>query len=83
MNVDKLIKDLPVIDWVEASKPTFFIDIRGNFCISGEDGLCLIDYYGEVNNGYPFIHPELVEYAAAAGGYFDWANPGAVMFVEN
>lgn len=81
-NIEKLIESLPVINFIDNAKPHHFIDEKGNLNIDGEYGDCLIDYYGEVNNGYPYIHPELLAWAKNNKGYFEWVNPGAIVFLR-
>ena len=81
-NLEKLAESLPVINFVDNAKPHHFIRDGGLF-ISGEHGDYLIDYYGEVNNGDPYIHPDLVAWAEKQGGFWEWENSGCVQFNEN
>lgn len=41
-----------------------------------------VDYYGEFRGGYPWIAPELVEWAEKKGLYWEWENPGCIVLVE-
>ncbi len=79
---EKLVKNLPVIDWVEKGKPHYRINEKGFFCVNNENGCHLFDYYGEINKGYPWIHPELEAFAKKMGGYWEWQNAGEIIFQE-
>ena len=57
------------------------IERDGRIFLSGEDGLGLVDYYGEYRDGYPYINPDIEKAATKAGGYWEWENPGAIVFV--
>jgi hypothetical protein len=82
-NIENLIASLPVIN---GAKPKTFIYQGSDFdclAISGEYGDCLMDYYGEFNNGQAWIQSDLLEWAKAQGGFFEWLNPGAIVFNAN
>jgi hypothetical protein len=38
----------------------------------------VIDYYGEFRGGFPYIDPQLEEWAEKRGQYFEWTNPEVV-----
>jgi hypothetical protein len=73
--MDELLETLPL-------RPHAFISKDGDLLISGEHGDDLIDYYGDYRDGTPYIHAELVEWAAKHGGYWEWVHPGAICFVR-
>ena len=56
-----------------------------NETINGEvfDGVSAIDYYGELNKGYPFICNKLEDYAKKNNGYWEWESPACVVFIRN
>ena len=54
----------------------------GTIYVSAEDGLGLADYYGEFVGGYPWIHPELEQWAADNGGYWEWESAGAIVLAK-
>lgn len=64
--------------------PTVYYDENQNLCITLEDGngYYFGDYYGEFRGGFPWICNELENWAAENGGYWEWCNPGAIMFVK-
>lgn len=62
--------------------PTSFIDEEGRLHISGEDGNGFVDYYGEFRGGYPYIHPELENWARELGMYWEWDNPASICLSE-
>lgn len=47
--------------------------------ISAEHGDGVADYYGEYQGGYPWIHPELEQWAESHGSYFEWQNAGCIV----
>ena len=70
-------------NWVTVIKtPYAFIGDYDRLCISGEEGDSLLDYYGEYRDGCPYICSELEAWAAKHGGFWEWLNPGAIMFCE-
>jgi hypothetical protein len=93
MRVTTLQKRLPKIkgwDYVFGTglvekmyTPHSFIIDGKTLAISGEYGDNLLDYYGEFNNEYSYIHPELEKWAKKMGGYWEWQNPGAIAFYFN
>jgi len=96
MRVTTLQKRLPLIkNWVHEKvngkwellavkrPPHSFIIDGKTLAISGEYGDGLLDYYGEFNNEYSYIHPELEKWAKKMGGYWEWQNPGAIAFYFN
>lgn len=66
-------------DLVEVSPTVLVRD--GQLYVSAEDGPNFADYYGEYRGGYPWIAPELDAWAARKHGYWEWDNPGAIVFV--
>lgn len=57
----------------------FFVRDGQMFC----NDIDAVDYYGEYRGGYPWIHPNLEQWAAEQGGYWEWENPEAIVFVPN
>lgn len=41
------------------------------------------DYYGEFRGNIPWIAPELIAWADKNDGYWDWENPGVIVFTPN
>lgn len=66
-------------DLVEVTPTVLVRD--GQLYVSAEDGPNFADYYGEYRGGCPWIAPELDAWAARKHGYWEWANPGAIVFV--
>lgn len=64
-------------------KPEMFICQNGLLHVSGEDGKGFVDYYGEFRGGYPYIDPKLEAWAKDQNGFWEWDNPGSIVFVEN
>lgn len=76
--------------------PTIMIPVLGNdlemttrpceFIVRDDKLLCAdpnaVDYYGEFRGGYPWIAPELEEWARKQGGYWEWENPEAICFAK-
>lgn len=77
--LDRLAASLPAIN---GNAPHHFLNNNG-LAISGEYGDCLMDYYGEFNNGQAWIHSDLMAWAEKMGGFFEWLNPGAIVFIQN
>jgi hypothetical protein len=50
--------------------------------VSAEDGKGFADFYGEYRGGFPWVHPKLEEFAKVNGGYWEWENPGCIVFCE-
>jgi len=88
MKAKQLIDTLPTIDGAKphAYMVVGFTDSLGvseeTIQVCDEHGDGLIDYYGDFRGGYPYVHPELVEWAANQGGYWEWEHPGAISFVR-
>ena len=58
---------------------------QGNFhtvMVSAENGDNAADYYGEFRGGYPWINPALERLAQHYDGYWEWQNPGAIVFTD-
>lgn len=93
MKMKKLIADLNAVtkQHYEYNKKTkemdemqvspTVIEREGDVIISGEDGLYFVDYYGELT-GEMFIHPDLEAVAEKHGGYWEWENPGCIIFAQ-
>jgi len=56
---------------------------EGNILLSAEDGPAIADYWGECNNGIPYIAPELEAWAKENNGYWEWENAGSIVFKRN
>jgi hypothetical protein len=80
----KILPTIEALDYVKGEfvnvnvKPSAFIDDENVLHISGEDGLGLVDYYGEGRGGYAYIHPDLEAWAAKNGGYWEWDNAASI-----
>lgn len=46
--------------------------------IHNDDGTHFLNYYGEFDNGAPWIHPVLTTWVEGLGLYFEWRDPGAI-----
>lgn len=86
MNLLKLQATLPKIEALDKDlNPTtiavqsFIID--GVLRVSAEYGGAA-DYYGEYRGGYPYIAPELEEWAESKGGFWEWQDPGSIGFYK-
>src|ERR1044072_5680355 len=53
----------------------------GRVYVSAENGDDAADYEGEFRGGYPWINPKLEAIAMMRGGYWDWNNPGEIVYV--
>lgn len=80
MNLVKFIKCLPVN--FDGVAPRAFVR-DGMVNIDAEAGDLIADYYGEFNNGAPWVCADLVAYAVANNGFFEWVNPAVIIFVKN
>lgn len=56
-----------------------FIERDGKLLCADIDA---VDYYGEFRGGYPWIAPELEEWAKSQGGYWEWENCEAICFTK-
>jgi hypothetical protein len=90
--LETLKASLPLIktyNWNRATKdmvevkipPTAFIQ-DGMLMVSGEDGNCFVDYYDGPDGNGDYIHKDLEAWAVKQGGYWEWQNPGAIVFVQ-
>ena len=90
--MNELINSIPAIsmyDWDSEINDVITVYIKplaferdGMLCVSAENGDGFADYYGEFRGGTPFIHPDLEKWAADHGGYWEWENPGCIIFVK-
>ncbi len=65
---------------VDKPAPYFIRD--GYLYLSCESELLVADYYGEFTGGYPYIVPAIEKWAEDNGGYWEWVNPGCIMFCK-
>lgn len=72
----------PDYDWIENAVSASVFERDGAICISGEDGLGLVDYYGEFRGGYPHVDEKLLAFAKARGLYWEWNDPGSIALTE-
>ena len=80
MNVQKMIESLPLIygEKVQAIiKDEDKDSCSGNLMIIA-DGIAA-DYYGEQNNGCPWISPKLESFARKHNTYWEWQNPEVIV----
>lgn len=97
MNNEKLINEINNLRIgdidsliIEDGKPVFqnhvaptVFERDGLVFISAEDGKGFADYYGEYQaTEAPYIHPELEAIAKNHGGYWEWENPGCIVFAN-
>lgn len=54
----------------------------GMVFVSAEDGRDWADYYGDYRGGYSYINPQLEALAKKHSGYWEWQNPGCIVFCE-
>jgi hypothetical protein len=89
---EKLINTLPELDGLQYIKGQGYVDIKvkphaferdGALFISAENGDNAADYYGEYRGGYPWINEALEAWAKKRGGYFEWENPGTIVFCKD
>jgi hypothetical protein len=93
-NIHKLLNNLPTIQsmqwddcwkrFIDVSiKPPVHIDEDGVLCISAESevGVILAEYHGFLNEGNPYIHPDLEQWAESYGGYWEWRNSGLIALI--
>jgi thiol-disulfide isomerase/thioredoxin len=90
--VQKLIASLPALDGLEYIKGQGYVMAKvkphaferdGHLFVSTEAGDFAADYYGEYCGGCPWINEELEAWAKKAGGYWEWQNPAAIVFINN
>lgn len=86
---EKLIATLPLLPGLKYIQGQGYVDIQvkpyafereGQIYISAENGDSAADYYGEYRGGYPWINEALEAWAKKRGGYWDWENPGTIIF---
>lgn len=88
LSMQKKLPKMQIPRWVgldlqiEDTKPTSYIvdTYPGGrrLVISSDTGEGLVDYYGEYNKGYSYIHPTLEEWAKKHGCYWEWIHCGAI-----
>jgi hypothetical protein len=79
----KLEASLPALNTHDGlKKPESFIR-NGQLTISAEAGDGFADYYGEYQGGMQYIDPKLEKWAAKKGGYWEWENPGTIVFYKD
>tara|TARA_R110002074_G_scaffold72018_1_gene166070 strand:+ start:1475 stop:1720 length:246 start_codon:yes stop_codon:yes gene_type:complete len=52
----------------------------GECLVSAEEGDGAADYYGEFRGGYPYVNEKLEAKAKKLGGFWEWENPGVIVF---
>jgi hypothetical protein len=68
---------------VEVEKLPFSYIRDNKLFISAENGDNAANYYGGQYGNDPYINPALEEFAAKNKGYFEWMNPGEIVFIQN
>lgn len=78
--LDKLVaSDLDDdLNMVDVPVP-YFIDEDNYLCVDCESEIFVADYYCEF--GLEF-NPKVEKWAEDNGGYWEWKNPGCIMFVK-
>lgn len=74
VKIDTLNKEFNLIK----EPAEFFIQEGKLFCNDDR----AVDYYGEFRGGYPWISPELVNWAEKRGGYWEWQNSECIVFAQ-
>ena len=91
-NISKLIESLPSLtaigfdsdnNIIEKQVKPYAFERDGCLFISAENGDNAADYYGEHRGGYCWINEALEAWAEKRGGYFEWENPGTIVFMYN
>lgn len=87
-NAKELIKSLPVIKMDDKIlKCDAFVrsDTPNLLRVSSEHeySQMFLDYYGEYEGGYPFIHQALKDWATDHNGFWEWENPSNIVFYLN
>lgn len=72
----------PDYDSGEMVQAPYFFNEDGLLCISLEENVFVGDYYGEFGTGDPYISDSIEEWAKQNGGYWEWINPGSIMFIK-
>lgn len=66
----------------EKVQAPYFFDDEGFLCINLETDVIVGDYYGEFSGDCQNIIEDVENWAKENGGYWEWINPGAIMFVK-
>lgn len=87
--LQKTLPKLPALFWDRENKnleekkvPVDSFIKDDSLFVTSEDGHSFIDYYGEYRGGYPYIAPALEKWAKDNGGYWEWQNPSAIVFIR-
>jgi hypothetical protein len=72
----------PNYDFIENGVGAHIFEREGLICISGEDGLGIVDYYGEFSGGYPHIDKKLSAFAKERGLHWEWNDPSSIALTE-
>lgn len=76
---DQIISDISKLkSKIDNNQPTIYVK-DGLIYVSAEDGNYFADYYGEFNNGYPYIDPRLEKIADKYGMIWEWQNAGEII----
>jgi hypothetical protein len=75
-------KDRKEHDDVPRHPPIFERDDNVYISAESEYSYLFADYYGEYRGGYAWINPDLEKVAENFGGYWEWENPGCIVFVR-
>ena len=67
-------------DTLEKVQAPYFFDEDGFLCLSLEENIFVGDYYDA--SGGPYISDIVEDWAKEQGGYWEWINPGSIMFVK-
>lgn len=78
--LDKLVgMNMDLKAGVDDLKPAPYFIRDGILYVSCESEVFVADYYNEF--GLEF-HPKIKEWAEDNGGYWEWVNPGCIMFCK-
>lgn len=69
-------------DSSEMVQAPYFFDEDGFLCLSLEENVYVGDYYDEFGSGGPYISDSVEKWAKEQGGYWEWINPGSIMFIK-
>lgn len=96
MNVNKLKAELAKIvtkgfrkvgtEYVEMDIPCdnkYVSEVDGTLIVHNDNGTEFCNFYGQYDNGYPWIHPMVEKLAESNGLKWEWRDPGAIKLYEN
>jgi len=73
--------DLKTDEFIKTAVQSY-LDSDNVLCVTSDTGQGFIDYYGEFRGNFPYIAPQLEEFAKANGMLWEWQNPGSIGLYE-